>query len=127
MSQETGDVATVVKLMRVAMLLPVIVFAVMLSRRQASETAGPRPPLLPGSRSVSRAGGGQQHRLVAEVGRQDRQRPLALAASSPRSARIGMKTQLKELATVGIKPIVLMIGETVFLAALTLALMHWLV
>jgi uncharacterized membrane protein YadS len=41
-------------------------------------------------------------------------------------AGIGMKTQLKELVTVGIKPVALMIGETVFLAALTLALMHWL-
>ena len=48
LSQETGDVATVVKLMRVAMLVPVIVFAVLLSRRQAGETLGPRPPLLPG-------------------------------------------------------------------------------
>ena len=38
-----------------------------------------------------------------------------------------MKTQLKELITVGIKPVALMIGETVFLVALTLALMHWLV
>jgi uncharacterized membrane protein YadS len=36
-----------------------------------------------------------------------------------------MKTQLKELATVGIRPVALMIGETVFLAALTLALMRW--
>ena len=32
MSKETGDIATVVKLMRVAMLVPVIVFAVMLVR-----------------------------------------------------------------------------------------------
>ena len=36
MSQQTGDVATFVKLLRVAMLLPVIVVAVLLSRRQAS-------------------------------------------------------------------------------------------
>ncbi len=40
-------------------------------------------------------------------------------------AGIGMKTQLKELATVGIKPVVLMLGETVFLAALVLAMLHW--
>src|SRR5262249_3281927 len=33
MSRETGDVAILVKLMRVAMLLPVIVFAAMLPRR----------------------------------------------------------------------------------------------
>ncbi len=51
MSQETGDVATLVKLLRVAMLLPVIVFAVTLTRRREGETVGPRPPLLPGSPS----------------------------------------------------------------------------
>jgi uncharacterized membrane protein YadS len=36
-----------------------------------------------------------------------------------------MKTQLKELVTVGIKPVVLMLVETAFLAALVLALMRW--
>ena len=36
-----------------------------------------------------------------------------------------MKTQLKEVVTVGIKPVLLMIGETVFLVALVLALLHW--
>jgi uncharacterized membrane protein YadS len=40
-------------------------------------------------------------------------------------AAIGMKTQLRELSTVGIKPIVLMVGETVFLALLVLALLRW--
>lgn len=39
MSTETGDIATVVKLMRVAMLLPVIVCAAMITRR-----AGMMPP-----------------------------------------------------------------------------------
>ncbi|MNN53861.1 hypothetical protein D3C76_1521150 [compost metagenome] len=38
---------------------------------------------------------------------------------------LGMKTQLKELAAVGFKPIALMVGETVFLVLLVLALMHW--
>jgi uncharacterized membrane protein YadS len=36
-----------------------------------------------------------------------------------------MKTQLKELATVGVKPVLLMLGETVFLALLVLALLRW--
>ena len=36
-------------------------------------------------------------------------------------AAIGMKTQLQELATVGLKPVVLMLGETVFLAVAGLA------
>jgi uncharacterized membrane protein YadS len=38
-------------------------------------------------------------------------------------AAIGMKTQLKELATVGWKPVALMCGETLFLAALVMAWM----
>jgi uncharacterized membrane protein YadS len=40
-------------------------------------------------------------------------------------AAIGMKTQLKELATVGVKPVLLMLAETVFLALLVLALLRW--
>ncbi|MNW13355.1 hypothetical protein D3C71_2112970 [compost metagenome] len=38
---------------------------------------------------------------------------------------LGMKTQLKALAAVGFKPIALMVGESVFLVALVLGLMHW--
>jgi uncharacterized membrane protein YadS len=40
-------------------------------------------------------------------------------------AGIGMKTQLRDLATVGLKPVVLMLGETTFLALLALALLRW--
>ena len=40
MSTETGDTATVVKLMRVAMLLPVIVCAAMITRMQGSTESG---------------------------------------------------------------------------------------
>jgi hypothetical protein len=40
-------------------------------------------------------------------------------------AGIGMKTQLKELARVGLKPVVLMVGETVFLVGLVLGLLRW--
>ena len=47
MSTEAGDTATVVKLMRVAMLLPVIICAAMITRRQGSPSTGKRPPLLP--------------------------------------------------------------------------------
>ena len=39
-------------------------------------------------------------------------------------ARRGVKTQLKQLMTVGIKPVLLMFGETVFLALLVLGLMR---
>ena len=125
MSRETGDVATFVKLMRVAMLLPVIVFAVMLTRARA---AGSRDEAAAAAAVVRRrlrgAGRDQQHRLAARRRRQDRQRVSRWCLVAAIAA-IGMKTQLKELATVGVKPVLLMLGETVFLALLVLALLRW--
>jgi uncharacterized integral membrane protein (TIGR00698 family) len=126
LSKEAGDVATLVKLMRVAMLLPVIVFAALLTRaRNGGQVVGERPPLLPwfavgfallvGVNSTGwlpgwvQAGGTRLSSwfLVAAI------------------AGIGMKTQLKELATVGFKPVALMLGETIFLALLVLGLMKF--
>jgi uncharacterized integral membrane protein (TIGR00698 family) len=126
MSKETGDIATFVKLLRVAMLVPVIVFAVMMSRHRAGEAQGARPPLLPGfavafALLVAINSTGWLPDGLARGGG-DVSRWLLVASI----AGIGMKTQLKDLVTVGLKPVLLMIGETVFLAALTLGLMHWL-
>jgi uncharacterized integral membrane protein (TIGR00698 family) len=130
MSQETGDAATVVKLVRVAMLLPVIVFAVLLTRLGAVEgdkaTAHvSRPPLLPWfavafALLVAINSIGWVPESVLTTG-SDASRWCLIAAI----AAIGMKTQLKELSTVGIKPIVLMVGETVFLAVVVLLLLRW--
>jgi uncharacterized integral membrane protein (TIGR00698 family) len=126
-SRETGDAATLVKLMRVSMLLPVIVFAVLASRRagQGEVADGPRPPLLPGfalafALLVLINSTGWVPASVQEFGN-DASRWCLLAAM----AAIGMKTQLREVITVGIKPVVLMILETVFLALVVLGLMHW--
>lgn len=126
-SHEAGDVATLVKLMRVAMLLPVIVFASALARsrlRTSGEAAGPRPPLLPGfalgfAALVLINSTGWVPATLQQAGSDASRWCLVLAI-----AAIGMKTQLKDLATVGLKPIVLMVGETVFLAALVLGGLH---
>ncbi len=129
LSTEAGDVATLVKLLRVAMLLPVIVLAAAITRaRMAAEgsaSSGQRPPLLPGfavafALLVAVNSTGWVPRPVQTLG-SDASRWLLVTAI----AGIGMKTQLKELATVGFKPVALMIGETVFLAALALVLMRW--
>jgi uncharacterized integral membrane protein (TIGR00698 family) len=131
MSQETGDAATVVKLVRVAMLLPVIVFAVLLTRLGAVEgdkaSAGgvSHPPLLPWfavafALLVAINSIGWVPQSVVTIG-SDTSRWCLIAAI----AAIGMKTQLKELSTVGIKPIVLMVGETIFLAVVVLLLLRW--
>jgi uncharacterized integral membrane protein (TIGR00698 family) len=125
MSKETGDIATLVKLMRVAMLLPVIVFAVMCTRAAGKGTGGPRPPLLPWfavafALLVAVNSTGWIPKLLTDAG-SDCSRWFLVAAI----AGIGMKTQLRDLATVGLKPVVLMLGETAFLAILAIALIRW--
>ena len=132
MSRETGDSATLVKLMRVAMLLPVILVAVTITRlgiggiEGSGNTPGAaRPPLLPwfavafAVLVVINSLGWVPQPLIA-LGN-DVSRWCLVAAI----AGIGMKTHLRELSTVGIKPIVLMVGETVFLAVLVLLLLRW--
>jgi uncharacterized integral membrane protein (TIGR00698 family) len=124
MSAETGDVATFVKLLRVAMLLPVIAITA-LCYRQVATAGTTRPPLLPGF-AVAFAGLvvmnslGVVPRSVATFG-SDVSRWCLIAAV----AALGAKTRLRDLASVGIKPVLLMIGETVFLAALVMLLLHW--
>lgn len=125
LSHETGDVATLVKLTRVAMLLPVIMLAAAMTRARGA-TDGPRPPLLPGFAvafallvAVNSAG------IVPpaiQAGASELSRACLVAAI----AAIGMKTQLRDLATVGLKPVLLMAGETVFLAGLVLGWLWWL-
>ncbi|MED5608929.1 MULTISPECIES: YeiH family protein [Pseudomonas] len=125
MSHETGDVATVVKLMRVAMLLPVILCAAMITRARGVEPGSKRPPLLPwfavGFVLLAALNStGLVPEVVQQAGGKLSQWCLVIAI-----AALGMKTQLRELATVGIRPILLMVGETVFLAVLVLAMLHW--
>ena len=125
MSTETGDTATVVKLMRVAMLLPVIICAAMVTRMQGADPTGQRPPLLPwfavGFLILAGVNSTGWVPSVVQGGVNDLSRWCLVVAISA----LGMKTQLRELASVGIKPIVLMVGETVFLVALVLVLLRW--
>ena len=123
MGQEVGDTATLVKLLRVAMLLPVILFATLLTRSQHAPGTT-RPPLLPGfavgfAVLVAVNSTGWLPEGITAAGHQASKACLVAAI-----AAIGMKTQLKQLAGVGVKPVLLMLGETVFLAGLVLAGLH---
>ncbi|MFZ5933789.1 YeiH family protein [Pseudomonas sp. HS6-2] len=124
MSTETGDTATVVKLMRVAMLVPVIVVAAMIGRRQGIDSSGKRPPLLPwfavGFLVLACVNSTGWVPLVVQGSINELSRWCLVVSI----AALGMKTQLKELAAVGIKPILLMVGETVFLVLLVLGLLR---
>jgi uncharacterized integral membrane protein (TIGR00698 family) len=120
MSKDTGDVATIVKLLRVAMLLPVILLITLSYRKlhMAGPAGAKKPPLLPwfvvvfallvGVNSVGWIPAALQQAL------QTMSTWLLVIAM----AAIGMKSHMKEFAAVGIKPILLMVSETVFLAIL---------
>ena len=125
MSQEVGDTATLVKLMRVACLLPVILFAVAYTRATGKAAGGPRPPLLPWfavgfAVLVALNSSGWLPRALAQAGSELSGWFLVAAM-----AGIGMKTRLHELVAVGLRPVVLMVGETVFLAVLAITLLRW--
>lgn len=124
-SVPVGDTATVVKLMRVVMLLPVIALTVLLMRGPASQASDSRrPPLLPwfiilfaAFVLVNSLGWIPQPVVQAGVSLSGWCLVVAIAA-------VGVKTQVRNLLTVGIKPIVLMIGETLLLAAIVLGLLR---
>lgn len=128
-SREAGDVATLVKLIRVAMLLPVIALVALISARHMAsagdgQTKTDRPPLLPGFAVafsvlvVINSTGWVAHELV-EMGQSLSQWSLITAM-----AAIGMKTHLKDMLNVGWKPIALMLIETVALAVFVCGLMR---
>ncbi|CAG2160152.1 YeiH family protein [Cupriavidus numazuensis] len=129
-SHEAGDAATLIKLMRVAMLLPVIALAAWLSQRhqraQGETSTGPRPPLLPWfavafAVLVAINSTGWLPAVVVKAGQTASQWCLVMAM-----AAIGMKTHLRDVLTVGWKPIALMVLETVFLAVLFYGMLVWL-
>lgn len=126
MGQQTGDTATVVKLMRVAMLVPVIMVAAWMTRVTHAQsvgrvTAGPsasRPPLLPWFAVVFLLLvllNSLLHlpEVVVNTGH-----GLSRAFLITAMAAIGIKTHLKDILSVGWKPVALMLLETVFLAVL---------
>jgi len=125
MSPETGDAATVVKLMRVAMLLPVILCAALITRVQGGGHGGQRPPLLPwfAVGFIVLAAVNSTGWIPSSV--QAFANDLSGGCLVVAISALGMKTQLKELARVGIKPIVLMVGETVFLALLVIGMLRF--
>jgi uncharacterized integral membrane protein (TIGR00698 family) len=126
-SPDAGDTATIAKLMRVAMLAPLIV-AVGLFAHGKSGKGGERPPILPlfvaaflalvvansllPLPEMVRDGGNSVSRwcLVAAI------------------VALGMKTRLGDIVEIGWKPVLLMVAETLFIAAIPLAAigMGWL-
>jgi len=121
-STETGDTATIVKLLRVALLVPaVFAFGLLLGRG----SSGPKAPLLPrfllGFAVLVAA---NSLGWVPEMAR-NMLSDLSGALLVTAIAALGIKTSFRRLATVGWKPVLMMVAETVFLALLVLIVLHF--
>jgi len=123
-SPETGDIATIVKLLRVAMLLPaclVIGVALHVRGSQSAHAA----PVLPWFAVAFAAlvvvnSFGWIPAPAIEAGSTFSRMCLVTAI-----AAIGMKTSLKSLVDMGFKPVMLMVLETLVLAGIVLGVMSW--
>lgn len=120
-SPEAGETATLVKLIRVALLAPVVlVFSLAMRGAEVGET-GKRPPLLPGFviaflvlATLNSVGAVPAYlsTLAMEVSR------WALLIGI---VAVGMKTELRRVLEVGGDAIALIVAETVFIALFILA------
>lgn len=119
-SPDAGDTATIVKLLRVAMLLPVILVAGQISRRAAGAEGGERPPLLPWFVVAFVALVALNSLIALPSVITDAGNTLSRWCLVTAIAAIGMKTRLGDLVQVGWKPVALMIGETILLAVMVL-------
>lgn len=119
-SEQTGDVATFTKLLRVSMLLPVVLGLSLVFRGKniigARKFALPLPGfiiafvVLVGLNSAGAIPETLRLTIVA----------LSRWCLVTAIAALGMKTSLKALAQVGIRPITLLVSQTLFLALLVL-------
>ncbi len=114
-SDQTGEISTLVKLIRVACLVPVVItISIIMHRRRSPEAR--KEPLLPMFLVafvvlviVNSLGWvpDQAHALLT---------PVSSWCLLTAVAALGVKTSLKALADVGLAPVGVMVGQTLFLA-----------
>lgn len=125
LSDETGETATLVKLIRVAMLAPVVLVLALGVRIGGSlPPSEPRPAIMPGFvvAFAVLAALNSFHFIPEAVSSAAAQ--LSRWALLAAIAAVGMRTSLKRMVEVGGQAIGLMVGETVFLAFVVLVGLH---
>ena len=123
-SVDTGDTATIVKLLRVAMLLPVCIVIGLALHVRGSEAAHAAPVLpwfaVAFAVLVGIASTGWIPAPVIDFGSVVSRWFLVTAI-----AAIGMKTSLKSLVDMGLRPVMLVVVETLVLAGLVVGVLAW--
>lgn len=121
-SPEAGDTATLVKLFRVMLLMPVVMCIAFVYRNDPqSASSNEQMPLLPGFLLaflvlMLLASFGVFPQSVIEVATQGSRMCLVLAI-----AAAGIKTSLEDLLKLGWRPLLMFLGETLFIAAFVLS------
>jgi len=120
-SPQAGDTATVVKLFRVMLLMPVVMVIALLYRHQPlSAEQDTKMPLVPGFLlafvvMMLLASSGWVPATVVQGATYASRACLVLAI-----AAAGIKTSIEELLQLGWKPLLLFLGETVFIGLFVL-------
>jgi uncharacterized integral membrane protein (TIGR00698 family) len=127
-SEETGETATLIKLIRVTMLAPVVLIFSLAFRNMPSTGAdsSKRPPLIPGFvlgflALAAMNSFGLLPEMVVSAASDISRWALVLGI-----AAVGMKTALKSIFDVGREAVILIVAETIFLAVFILVGMHYL-
>jgi uncharacterized integral membrane protein (TIGR00698 family) len=125
-SPTAGDLGTFIKLLRVAMLVPVVLMIGLIFRNKVSAAVGQeKAPAVPFFLigfivlfAVNSTGliPGVVIQPVANLA------PVLLLVAI---AALGIRTSMQEFMTIGLKPVLLIVGETLFIAAMVVAYLLW--
>ena len=125
-SPATGDLGTFIKLLRVAMLVPVVLMIGIVFRTKVSAAVdrqkAPAVPLFLIGFIVLFAvnsSGFIPSEVIQPVAN------LAPVLLLVAIAALGIRTSMQEVMTIGMKPVLLIVGETIFIATVIVAYLLW--
>ncbi len=119
-SEETGDIATYIKLLRVALLMPIVMAIFLLFKKKSQQTQRGFSAFVPGFLVVFIALALLNNLLALPIELVEAIKTLSAWLLVVAMVAIGLKTSLGEVLSVGWKPIFLLTSETIFFAALIL-------
>lgn len=124
-SNHTGDIATIVKLTRVACLVPIVLVLSMMFQSRSGVTEFDVPPLVPYflvgfAFMVLMNTYGLFSTPMVDIINSTSRSLLVIAISA-----LGIKTSFQSLAALGWKPIVMLIVETVWIASFVMVGIHF--
>lgn len=119
-SEQTGDLATLTKLVRVAFLMPVVMCILLVLRLNFDSSKNAKPPGVPGFLIAFAILMSLNSLVNLPVVITDTATDISRFALIISIAAIGMKSNLSQMLTVGVKPILLIVVETLWIAGLVL-------